>query len=65
MHYLDDEKSIIESFQSVQCNSVYFPVENSDVVNAFESIYDPKNGRTGNTVQEKLTRLQIFTQIHI
>ena len=42
MHYLDDEKSIIESFQSVRCNSVYFPAENSDVVNAFESIYDPE-----------------------
>lgn len=40
MYYMDSEESIISHFQSVECDSVYFPVENEDIINVFESIYN-------------------------
>ncbi|MCM1212252.1 MAG: hypothetical protein NC318_11670 [Blautia sp.] len=43
MYYLDSEKSIISSFQSVNNASVYFPIENAKVINVFESIHNQDN----------------------
>lgn len=45
MYYLDSEESIIAHFQSVECDSVYFPVENKDAISIFESIHDLENWR--------------------
>lgn len=43
MYYLDSEKAIIESFQSVDSTSVYFPVENEKTIEIFETIHNRDN----------------------
>lgn len=40
MYYLDSEKAVIESFQSVDGTSVYFPVESEKTIEIFETIHN-------------------------
>lgn len=42
MNYFDDEKNIISWFQDVDCSSVCFPIENDELINIFNCIYNPE-----------------------
>lgn len=43
MGFFNDEKNIIDMFQSVNTSEVYFSMENGDIINVFESIYSTEN----------------------
>lgn len=40
MNYFDDEKKIIESFQEIECSTVFFPLESDIAISIFKSIHD-------------------------
>lgn len=43
MNYFDDERRIIEHFQEVACESVFFPVQSDAAIHIFESIHNIDN----------------------
>lgn len=53
MNYFDDENKIIEWLQEVDSPSVCFPIENDEVIAAFESIYDEVQWRLWKNSSDK------------
>lgn len=43
MNYFDDERRIIEHFQGVDCESVFFPLQSDAAIHIFESIHNIDN----------------------